>query len=115
MRNSPKHFLTSTAIEMCVLGLLNCNDAYGYKIAKTVDLQISESTIYPTLRRLEYGGYLESYSQQHNAKLRKVYKITPNGKTRLAELKDCWKQVVVCVDSLLDIGCADDTANREIK
>ena len=112
MKNSRKPFMTSTFVEMCALGLLNQSDAYGYKIAKTIDLQISESTIYPVLRRLEKGGYLESYSQQYNAKLRKIYKITSNGKIHLTELKEKWEQFVICMDSILENGFTGETASK---
>jgi len=85
-----KIFLSSWTIEMCMLSLLFRNDTYGDKIAKIDKLQISESTVYPILRRLSENEYLESYTYQHNGKLRKFYKITPKGVKRLIELKGAW-------------------------
>jgi PadR family transcriptional regulator PadR len=96
-----KIFLSSWTIEMCMLSLLFRNDTYGYKIAKFDKLQISESTVYPILRRLTKNGYLETYTYQHNGKLRKFYKITPKGIERLNELKNEWCVFTYNVNHLL--------------
>ena len=102
MKNIQKPFLISPVIEMCVLVLLNQEDTYGYNINKNIGLHISESTIYPILKRLESEEYLKSYSQKYNARIRKVYKITVKGKLRLTELINEWDDFVSCIDSFLD-------------
>lgn len=66
-------------------------DSYGYQIIKDLKdvIEISESTLYPILRRLEKNGYLTVYTQEHNCRLRKMYSITREGKQRIEDyLKD---------------------------
>ena len=62
-------------LEICVLCALLHEDSYGYKIIKDVSeyVEISESTLYPILRRLEAAGALTVYSAEHNGRLRKYY------------------------------------------
>jgi PadR family transcriptional regulator PadR len=96
-----KAFAASWVLEMCVLAFLFHDDAYGYRIAKSIDLQVSESTLYPILRKLESDGYLEMYAQQHNARLRQFYKITPKGMKQLEELKKSWRALVGNVEQCI--------------
>ena len=108
MQKSLKPFLSSLHVEMYLLALLSQKEAYGYMIAKTNDLYISEAVIYQTLRKLEKQNYIISYSQQHNTKLRKVYKITQKGDLRLKELLVAWQKFVLCMDTLFDEIPNDD-------
>lgn len=68
-------------LEVCVLAALNRQDSYGYQIVKDVPavLNLTESTLYPLLKRLEAGGLLTTYSVEHNGRLRKYYRITEAG------------------------------------
>ena len=95
----------SWVLEMCVLSILSCNDAYGYEISQLATLDVSESTIYPILRRLQSNGYLKAYQQLHTSRLRKMYGITPKGTERLANLKDTWNKSIDTIDRLLYHGC----------
>lgn len=79
--------------EMCILAVLSCGDSYGYEIAKSSKTKLSESTIYPILRRLEERGCLESYSQVNDAKLRRIYTITVDGQTQFSEYKRQWGEL----------------------
>lgn len=83
-------------LDLCALAAISKHDSYGYQIIKDLEqyVSISESTLYPILRRLESGGQLSSYSVEHNGRLRKYYKITPLGHERLKEFVDEWKQIV---------------------
>lgn len=74
-------------LDICVLASLLNEDSYGYKIIQSLQgvVDISESTLYPILRRLESGNYLTSYSVEHNGRLRKFYSITPNGKEKIKD------------------------------
>lgn len=83
-------------LEFCVLAVLQKNDSYGYQIIKDISscIEISESTLYPILKRLESNGYVETYSVEHNSRLRKYYKITTNGKNHIKEFLDDWQQVM---------------------
>ena len=74
-------------LEACVLSALAREDSYGYKIVKdlSVCVQVSESTLYPILRRLENAGALTVYSGEHNSRLRKFYHLTEQGRQQLAD------------------------------
>jgi len=77
-------------LEMCILAILSSKDAYGYEIIKNSKLGISESTVYPVLRRLKEQKLLMVYSEQHNTRLRKIYHITEDGRKTLEERKEIW-------------------------
>lgn len=74
-------------LEMCVLASLARRDSYGYQIVKDVPdaLGLTESTLYPLLKRLGASGALATYSVEHNGRLRKYYRITEEGRGRLTE------------------------------
>ena len=80
-------------LDICVLTSLLCEDSYGYKIIKDLQpyIEISESTLYPLLRRLEGSGTLTVYSAEHNGRLRKYYAITQSGRERIQEFLEEWK------------------------
>jgi PadR family transcriptional regulator, regulatory protein PadR len=83
-------------LEVCVLTVLLKEDSYGYKIIKDLseNIEISESTLYPILKRLEISNYLTVYSIEHNSRLRKYYKIMPSGKQRIIDFLEEWKTVM---------------------
>jgi PadR family transcriptional regulator, regulatory protein PadR len=68
-------------IEICVLAALKQGPSYGYRIISDVSscIEISESTLYPILRRLETGGCVSTYSEEYNGRTRKYYKIEQPG------------------------------------
>lgn len=72
-------------LEYLVLVVLMEEDSYGYKIVKDVSkfIEITESTLYPILKRLELNESVTTYSIEHNSRLRKYYKITDLGKVKL--------------------------------
>ncbi|MFV0520579.1 MAG: PadR family transcriptional regulator [Lachnospirales bacterium] len=74
-------------LEVCVLKILSKSDSYGYQIVKDMSevIEISESTLYPILKRLENNDYLEVYSVEYNSRLRKYFRITASGKERINE------------------------------
>ena len=80
----------------CALAVLARGDSYGYQMVKDVGshVEVSESTLYPILRRLEAGGYLRVYSREHSGRLRKYYGITEEGRAHLDELRGEWRQVL---------------------
>jgi len=83
-------------LETCVLATLRRGESYGYQIIKDVKpfVEISESTLYPILRRLEAGELLTVRSAEHNGRLRKYYKITATGRARLAEFASEWAEIM---------------------
>lgn len=71
-------------------------DSYGYKIIKDMKpyVEISESTLYPILRRLESANQLTVRSVEHAGRLRKYYHITPAGLERIAAFQEEWKEIL---------------------
>ncbi len=84
------------SLDVCVLAALLKEDSYGYKIIQSLAdvIDISESTLYPILKRLEAGGCLKSYSVEHNGRLRKFYSITEAGKDKISEYLNDFKQLI---------------------
>ena len=82
-------------LEFCVLASLIKKDSYGYQIIKDISscIEISESTLYPILKRLETNAYVETYSVEHNSRLRKYYKITKLGKAHIEQFLNEWTQI----------------------
>ena len=87
-------------IEACILKLLLRGDSYGYQLVREAEevLAISESTLYPVLRRLEMAGALKVYSMEHNGRLRKYYAITDAGRKRIDEFLVEWQDVMKVYD-----------------
>lgn len=87
-------------IEICVLSALAREDSYGYKIVKDMSccVNVTESTLYPILRRLESAGSLSTYSVAHNGRLRKFYRITSAGLRQLEEFVDGWGEIAAMYD-----------------
>lgn len=83
-------------IEICVLKVLTKGDSYGYRLMKDISshIEISESTLYPILKRLEASQMLTVYSVEHNGRLRKYYKITELGCKRIEEFILEWQEVM---------------------
>ena len=76
-------------LEFCVLAVLKKEASYGYKIIEDLStyIDISESTLYPILRRLEVAGKVKSYNTEYNNRIRKYFSITENGLRSLNEFE----------------------------
>ena len=87
-------------IEICVLAAIRKQDSYGYQIIKDISpyLSISESTLYPILKRMESNGYLTVYSIEHNGRLRKYYQITQAGMDKIEDFKQEWNKLQKAYD-----------------
>lgn len=83
-------------LEICVLAAIARKDSYGYQIIREIEayVEISESTLYPILRRLEAGQLLCVYSVEHNGRLRKYYRITEKGRARITEFEADWQEMM---------------------
>lgn len=83
-------------LDVCVLAAMRDGDTYGYKIIKDLSpfLEISESTLYPILKRLEQGEYVTAYSMEHGGRLRKYYHITQTGHARICEFLEDWESIM---------------------
>ena len=82
-------------LDMCVLALLKRGDSYGYQLAADLSevIVISESTLYPILKRLENAGLLVTYTREHNGRTRRYYRITRPGLRRLDEFSREWQEM----------------------
>ena len=77
-------------LDVCVLAAIKNEDSYGYQIIKDLRpyVEISESTLYPILRRLEAAELLTVRTAEHNGRLRKYYHITPDGVKRIKDFEE---------------------------
>lgn len=99
-------------LDICVLAAIKDEDSYGYKIIKDIKpfVEISESTLYPILRRLETAKLLTVRSAEHNGRLRKYYHITKLGLDRIDAFKSEWKEIV----SIYKFIAREDIGNDQI-
>ena len=83
-------------LDVCVLAAIKDGESYGYKIIKDVKpyIELSESTLYTILKRLEAAKMLTVRSQEHDGRLRKYYHITAEGLRRIEEFKDERKEIM---------------------
>ena len=83
-------------LDVCVLAAIKDEDSYGYKIIKDLKpcIELSESTLYTILKRLEAAKMLTVRTVEHGGRLRKYYHITDNGINRIKEFKEEWKELL---------------------
>lgn len=84
-------------LDVCVLSAIRDEESYGYKIIKDMMpyVELSESTLYTILKRLESADMLTVRTAEHGGRLRKYYYITPKGRKRIEEFKEDWKQIMM--------------------
>lgn len=82
-------------IEVCVLAVLKKGPSYGYMIIRELEqcIEISESTLYPILKRLEQNGSLRTYRQEYNGRIRKYYQLTEEGQLKIDAFLDEWDEL----------------------
>ncbi len=97
-------------LELCVLASLREKDSYGYQIIKDVSayIDISESTLYPILRRLDTEGKVESYNTEYNNRIRKYYTITDEGRQTLKDFSKDKEHLLKILDFISQGGEEDD-------
>ncbi|MBE6590164.1 MAG: PadR family transcriptional regulator [Ruminococcaceae bacterium] len=83
-------------LDVCVLAAIKNEDSYGYKIIKDMKpyIEMSESTLYTILKRLEVFGMLTVHTSEHGGRLRKYYHITNAGLGRIEDFKNEWREVM---------------------
>ncbi len=93
-------------LDVCVLRAIKNEDSYGYKIIKDIKpyIELSESTLYTILKRLEGAQMLTVNTAEHNGRLRKYYHITQNGIDRIEEFKREWEEIM----SIYNYVCKED-------
>ena len=97
-------------LDVCVLSAIRGEDSYGYQIIKDMKpyVTISESTLYPILRRLEAADLLTVRSAEHGGRLRKYYHITPAGLERIRTFTAQWQEIM----SIYQFIVREDTAHE---
>lgn len=83
-------------LDVCVLAAIKNEESYGYKIVKDMKpyIELSESTLYTILKRLETAELLTVRIAEHGGRLRKYYRITEAGQRRLAEFRTEWDEIL---------------------
>ncbi len=83
-------------LDVCVLAAIKSEDSYGYKIIKDMKpyIEMSESTLYTILKRLETADMLTVNTCEHGGRLRKYYHITDKGLKRIENFKEEWKEII---------------------
>ena len=92
-------------LDVCILAAIKEEDSYGYKIIKDISpyIELSESTLYPILRRLENAALLSVRSTEHNGRLRKYYRITAEGLKKLENFKEEWKEIIAIYNFVSEV------------
>ncbi len=104
-------FNTGAALlDALVLSAVSKLDTYGYKITQDVRevVEVSESTLYPVLRRLQKNGYLAAYDQEYAGRNRRYYTITPEGEAQLKNYREEWDAYREKIEKLLFGGTKDE-------
>ena len=98
----------TTLLDAVVLSVVSREGTYGYKITQDVRsvLDVSESTLYPVLRRLQKDGYLETYDMEYDGRNRRYYKITSSGMILLDKYRNSWIEYRKEINSIL-LGMED--------
>lgn len=97
-------------LDVCVLAAIKSEDSYGYKIIKDMKpyLELSESTLYTILKRLEAAEMLTVRTVEHGGRLRKYYHITKEGLGRIEAFKEEWKEMLSIYQFVVKEDQADD-------
>ena len=97
-------------LDVCVLAAIKNDDSYGYKIIKDLKpyIELSESTLYTILKRLETANMLIVYTVEHSGRLRKYYHITVEGLKRIDDFKEEWKELL----SIYQFVTKEDQSNE---
>ncbi len=94
--------IASSLLDAIVLAVVERESTYGYRITQDIQkvLDISESTLYPVLRRLQKDGYLTTYDQAFAGRNRRYYQITDRGRARLQQNRVEWETYRAGIDSI---------------
>ena len=96
--------IESSLLDACALAILKRGDTYGYEITQEMKsaIKISESTLYPVLRRLQKEGLCRTYDQPYQGRNRRYYSITEKGEAQLLEYRKQWEDYKRAINKLMD-------------
>lgn len=102
--------LGSALLDACVLATLHKEDTYGYKLTQEVKvvMSVSESTLYPVLRRLMRDGLLSTYDQEHLGRNRRYYRLSDKGREKYEEYVTEWKEFSMKITDILEGGSMNE-------
>ena len=95
--------VNTSLLEVFVLAVLAKDDAYGYALTQEIRelVDVSETALYPVLRRLFKEGLLEDYSEVYMGRLRRYYTLSEAGKQQFKKYKKEWKEYRIKIDKVL--------------
>ena len=98
--------MNSNLLDALVLGVLKNGDTYGYILTQRAKelMDISDSTLYPVLRRLQKDGSLSTYDVPFQGRNRRYYSITDKGKEKLSQYIEEWNSYKQTVEKVLTGG-----------
>lgn len=98
--------ISAALLDALVLAIVSKEDTYGYKITQDIReaMTMSESTLYPVLRRLQKDECLETYDREYMGRNRRYYRITPKGISQLNLYREEWKLYKKKVERILEKG-----------
>ena len=96
--------IESSLLDACALAILHRGDTYGYEITQEMkkSITVSESTLYPVLRRLQQEQLCQTYDQPYQGRTRRYYRITEKGEEKLRDYMKQWNDYRNAVQRLLD-------------
>ena len=96
--------ITADLLDGLVLAILERQDYYGYALTQEMQkaITISESTMYPVLRRLNQGGYVTTYEQSYQGRNRRYYRITSKGDQHLTRIRKLWNDYKTSLDNVFN-------------
>ncbi len=103
--------VTAPLLDALVLSIVCKEDIYGYKITQKMReaINVSESTLYPVLRRLQNDGYLVTYDKETGGRNRRYYQATRKGNLQLEVYLEEWKNHKAAIEKiLLEGGVGND-------
>lgn len=95
--------ISSSLLDAMVLSVVDREETYGYKITQELceSVAVSESTLYPVLRRLQKGGCLDTYDKAFQGRNRRYYKITAQGRSLLSDYREAWFDYSTKIERIL--------------
>ena len=102
--------IESGRLDACALAILEKGDTYGYEITQSMKkaITVSESTLYPVLRRLQKENLCRTYDQPYQGRNRRYYSITDEGKAKLLDYRCQWMDHKNAIDVFLDVKRAKE-------
>ena len=95
--------IESSLLDACALAILSRGDTYGYEITQSMKqaIVVSESTLYPVLRRLQKENFCQTYDEPYQGRNRRYYSITEEGRAKLEEYKLQWIDYKTAIETFL--------------